>query len=431
MKPAIVICMALLTFYQPLVTSKNPHILFIVADDLGWNDVGFRNSEIHSPTLDKMAEAGIILNSSYVQPVCSPSRASFMSSYFPFRLGLQHKTIIASQKAYLPADVITLPQRLRELGYATHIVGKWHLGFCNWNYTPTFRGFDSFYGFYNAREDYYNHTGSRDAYDFRSNTSVEVAAKGHYSADLFSAKVVEIIKSHDPSRPLFIYLPFQSVHDPLQVPEEYVQRYCSKVVKESRRLYCGMVAALDEAVTNVTSTMQEAGLWEDTIVFFTTDNGGPIPEGADNWPLRGSKGTLWEGGTRGTAFIYSQSWLNKTGYTYNGLFHAVDWYPTILSAAAGSKANHLLEKTDIDGISQWQALLQNGPSPRDEFVYNIDEIDQNGALRLGRYKLIEGRPGTIGQDVEETDDLNIYDEAWDRAVDSSDMSPLLSCHLSD
>ncbi|KAK7507327.1 hypothetical protein BaRGS_00001262 [Batillaria attramentaria] len=365
-----------------------PNIFFIVADDLGWNDVSWRDPDMHTPVLTKLAKEGVILGQSYVQPVCSPSRAAFMSGMYPFHVGLQHESLRATQKAYLPGDITTLPQHLKKLGYSTHMAGKWHLGFCNWKYTPTYRGFDTFVGFYNAVQDYYTHIGHRHGYDFRHNEKVYYAANGTYSANIFTSHIQDVVMSHNDSSPLFVYLPYQSVHGPLQVPEDYVKKYCSHVHNVTRRTKCGMIAALDEAVGNVTSALKARNMLDNTLILFSTDNGGPVHHGANNWPLRGSKATLWEGGTRALAFLHAPKLLQKSGYTYNGLIHAVDWLPTFVEAAGGGEVD------GIDGVSQWKNLVAGSlPSPRSEFVYNIDELKNNSGLRQGKFKLLQGKPG--------------------------------------
>ncbi|KAK7481486.1 hypothetical protein BaRGS_00027248 [Batillaria attramentaria] len=364
-----------------------PHIIFIVADDLGWNDVNWRAPDMHTPTLNKLAQSGIILNNSYVQPLCSPSRSAFMSGYFPFHTGLQHGVIMPQQQAYLPGNLTTLPEALKTLGYAAHAVGKWHLGFCNWKYTPTYRGFDSFLGYYNAAEDYYTHHVGI-GYDFRNNKNVDREDEGKYSAYLFADRALDILKTHNQSQPLFLYLPFQSVHGPLEVPEVYETMYCSKTKNESRRTKCGMVAILDEAIGNITSYLESTTYMDNLLIIFTTDNGGPVWDAGNNWPLRGAKATLWEGGSRGTGFIYSKTLINNKGTVHNGLMHAVDWFPTIMSIVGGEAP------PGIDGVSQWESLLNGSPSPRTEFVYNIDEMLKNAAIRSGDWKLIQGSPAS-------------------------------------
>lgn len=385
---SVIAVVLILVHASGVATQKpRPHIVVIIADDLGWCDVGWCSPNLPTPSLNRLASEGVLLNASYVQPSCSPSRSAFMSGRYPFHLGLQHETIVAGYPHFLPDDKPILPQTLKSLGYATHAIGKWHLGFCDWRYTPTRRGFDSFYGFYNAAEDYYNHT-TKDGYDFRDNERVDFSAKDSYSTHLFADRAVKIIREHDASRPLFVYLAFQAVHGPEQVPKSYVERYCSHIPEPNRQLKCGMIAALDEAVKNVTLALQQSGLADSTLLLFTTDNGGPVNEFSSNWPLRGGKTKVWEGGTRGVAFLHAPKLLKKSGYTYNELIHFVDWYPTFVEAAGGGRVRN------IDGVSQWSNLLEGSPGPRKEFIYNIDEVDQIFAIRLGPYKLIDGYPGS-------------------------------------
>lgn len=371
-------------------SSRRPHIVLIVADDLGWADVGWRDSEMYTPVLDHLAREGVILDQAYMQSSCTPSRAALMTGRYPFRVGLQHTTISAARAQYLTDDVRILPQYLKDLGYATHIVGKWHLGFCNWRYTPTYRGFDTFYGYYNAAEGYYNHTGKKNGYDFRDNLQVDWSAMGHYSTHLFAARAQRIIRNHNPSQPLFLYLPFQGVHGPFEVPEHYIQNHCAQVEDDARRIHCGMVAALDEAIGNVTRTLEEAGLLNNALLVFSTDNGGPTKKGSSNWPLRGSKTTLWEGGNRAVSFLYGRSLLQQARTTYTGLIHVVDWLPTLMGVA-GSDGNNI--PSDIDGMNLWSHISTGRDSPRREFVYNINDVKDNAALRLGKYKLIQGKAG--------------------------------------
>lgn len=376
------------SIYVGDVTCSPPHIIFIVADDLGWNDVGWHNEQMYTPNLDKLAKEGVILNSSYVQQLCTPSRSCFMTGYYPYHTGLQHDVIHPMRPAFLPSNFTTFPQQLKKLGYATHMVGKWHLGFCNWKYTPTFRGFDSFMGFYCGMGDYYTHL-REGWYDFRFNKTVYRPPKNKYSAEIFAEHAVNIINSLDPNaQPLYLYLPFQSVHVPLEVPERFSNIY-KNITTENRRTYCGMVSALDEAVGNITSALKSRGFLKNAIIVFTTDNGGPTfsTTAANNLPLRGSKNTLWEGGTKGAAFVYSETLLQKTRYVNTELIHAVDWFPTLLTLAGGTP------DASMDGRNQWPTISQGAKSARTEFVYNIDEIANNSAIRVGKYKLIQGDPG--------------------------------------
>ncbi|KAK7476921.1 hypothetical protein BaRGS_00031860, partial [Batillaria attramentaria] len=257
----------------------------------------------------------------------------------------------------------------------------WHLGMCNWKYTPTYRGFDSYFGYYNGAEDYYTHI-TNSGYDMRLNTSVARDPSKRHFDYLFTQHALDVIQGHDdPNTPLFLYLPFHLCHAPLQVPAKYENMY-KQIQTKDRRIYCGMVSMMDEAFDIITQALQQAGLMDNTLLIFTTDNGGPVAFGANNWPLRGAKTTFWEGGTRGAGFVYSSSLLTKTGYVNNGMMHAVDWFPTILHLAG------VQPDSKIDGVNQWDMLSTGGDSKREEFVYNIDTI-------LNNYKLMTGSPGTF------------------------------------
>ncbi|XP_025088544.1 arylsulfatase B-like [Pomacea canaliculata] len=373
-----------------LMTSGRPppHIVFIVADDLGWNDVGWHNPLIKTPNLDRLAAEGVTLNASYMFPICSPSRASFMTGYYAFRTGLQHIPIIHFKTMYLPSRFTLLPELLKRQGYATHVVGKWHLGFCNWRYTPRRRGFDSFLGYLGGQEGHYNHSNGKveEGYDLRFNEDILPDPNQEYGEMLFARRAVEIIDNHNPKKPLFLYLPLQAVHSPIEAPQRFLDLY-PDTVPDYRQVYSGMVSVIDEFVGNVTSALERRGFMDNLLLIFTSDNGATPEYAGNNWPLRGGKFSLWEGGTRVPGFVYSRTLLKKTGYTSNELIHAVDWFPTILHLAGKSAGDH------VDGLNLWRTLSEGEPSPRTEFVYNIDEVDQNAAIRMGDYKLIVGEPG--------------------------------------
>ncbi len=318
-----------------------------------------------------------------------------MSGYYPYHTGLQDGVIGVNEAKHLPANLTILPQKMKQLGYATHMVGKWHLGFCNWKYTPTERGFDSYLGYYSGMEGYYTHRRfeppAEDGLDFRFNKSVNQDDKGKYSAYVFAERAVEIIKTHNKSTPLYLYLPFQSVHAPLEVPKKYEDMYIEVQTKD-RRTYCGMVTALDEAVGNITKALEETGLMDNLFMVFTSDNGGPYYEAANNLPLRGAKSTLWEGGTKGAGFVYSKNLMKKTGYLNTGMMHAVDWYPTLVELAGGENTD-----SNMDGVSQYEMLINGGQTKRNEFVYNIYGKTKSAAIRYGDLKLIAGSPGLFNK----------------------------------
>ncbi|XP_002739676.1 arylsulfatase B-like [Saccoglossus kowalevskii] len=393
-----------------------PNIVFILADDLGWHDVGYHDSIIRTPNIDKLAAEGVKLENYYVTPLCTPTRAVLMTGRYQIHTGMQHGVLMAQEPRCLPTDEVLMPQKLKESGYTTHMVGKWHLGFYKWACTPNHRGFDTFFGMYLAGGDYFNHTrlchGRRlAAWDLRDGDQV-VAPEyvGKYSTIVFAEKAQEIIKKHDPTNPLFLYLSFQAVHAPLQVPERYINMYKDDIRDESRRIYAGMTTCMDEAIGNVTRTLARRGLLDNTIIVFSSDNGGAKLYGASNYPLRGQKGTLYEGGVRAPAFVYSPLLSNRVrGTATHELMYVGDWFPTFLHLAGGN----LHGVKPLDGVNQWHTVSAAMPSKRTEIVHNIEplrgkpprvkdepwltnpyfDIRVMASIRVGEWKLITGRKG--------------------------------------
>ena len=260
--PSVILPFLLLQIKDARKALKQPHIVLIVADDLGYNDVPWHNPTIISPHLQDLAKTGVILEQNYVQPKCAPSRAALMTGRYPFHTGRQHESLPPQMPTGLSTKYRLLPQRLQEVGYKTHAVGKWHLGFCDWDYTPTRRGFGTFFGFYTHGADYYERLagdseGGVKGYDLRSNESVTHEGEGEYSAHLFSRKAAEVIHNHERKSPMFLYLAFQSIHKPIQVPDQYSRRYqpYGKLSKDSKRK--GMRNAPDELVKNVTIALKQ------------------------------------------------------------------------------------------------------------------------------------------------------------------------------
>ncbi|XP_005099750.2 arylsulfatase B [Aplysia californica] len=368
--------------------AEKPNVIFIVADDLGWNDVGYTNPDVISPNIDFLAKSGVILDQYYVQPLCSPSRTAFMTGVYPYRLGLQHLVVMNNQDVCVPLDRKMLPQLLKENGYSTHMMGKWHLGFCKWECTPTYRGFDSFYGFYSGGEDHYSK--EVNGFDFRNNTEVCRDGAKNYSTYQYADRMEQIVRGHDPKNPLFMYMAFQNVHMPMQVPEKYTAMY-PHIQNENRKYLSAMVTAVDDAIGRLITSLKQKGIYNNTLIIFTSDNGGWTSYGGNNYPLRGGKISIFEGGTRVVGFLHGPM-LARKGGKFDGLMHAVDWFPTIAEAAGIQN-----KEPDQDGMSQWSAINSRGPALRQEVVYNLDyhslPLQGQAAIRVGDYKLIEGFPG--------------------------------------
>ncbi|KAL7643639.1 UNVERIFIED_CONTAM: hypothetical protein RMT77_005622 [Armadillidium vulgare] len=384
--------------WQSESSKSRPNIIFILADDLGWNDVGFHGSNlISTPNIDALAYSGVILNNYYVQPLCTPSRGSFLTGMYPIHTGLQHHVILSTTPYGLPLNFTLFPHYLKGLGYSTRLVGKWHLGHFRKEYTPTFRDFESHYGYWTGVIDYYNYTdafetGGSAGYDFRRDMKIEYPKIGTYATDLFTDESVKIIYEHDPSKPLFLFLSHLATHvggnpgTPLQAPEEDIQRF-SHIEDEARRIYAAMLWKLDESVGRVIKALQDNNMLHNSIVVFTTDNGGDASGhsggAASNWPLRGSKFTMWEGGVRGSACVWS-SLINDPGRVSMEMMHITDWFPTLYHAVGGSEST--LPK--MDGMNVWESIQGNSPSPRKEILVNIDSIDNGASIKVGDWKLL-------------------------------------------
>ncbi len=357
--------------------SRRPNIVYILADDLGWGDVGFHGSEIKTPNIDRLATAGARLEQFYVQPVCSPTRAGLMTGRYPIRHGLQVGVVRPWAQYGLPLEERTLPQALKEAGYETAIVGKWHLGHFEPAYLPTRRGFDHQYGHYNGALDYFTHI--RDG-GFDWHRDDKVSRDEGYTTFLNAREAARLITEHNVSKPLFLYVPFNAVHAPHQVPEKYKEPYAQ--LKEPRRTYAGMVAAMDEAIGTIIAALENKGLRQNTLIIFSSDNGGPAPgRVTSNGPLRAGKGTLYEGGTRVAAFATWDGRI-KPGSIVNEPLHIVDWYPTLLNLVGVS----LEQKLPLDGRDAWPTIAEGKPSPHSEILLN--STPQNGAIRVGDWKLV-------------------------------------------
>ncbi|XP_066269873.1 arylsulfatase B-like isoform X9 [Branchiostoma lanceolatum] len=408
-KGALLLLLITAVLYDGSSSSKAtqpPHIILIVADDLGWNDVSFHGSDqIPTPNLDSLAYSGVILGNYYVSPICTPTRSAIMTGRHPIHTGLQHGVIIGAQPYGLGLNETVLPQYLKQLGYATRMVGKWHLGHHAWEFTPTYRGFDSYYGYLTGKDNYYDHTDDESnskeevrilgykGLDLRNGTEPVWTENGTYSTELFATEAERIIASHDTSKPLFLYLPHQAVHsgnpdNPLQAPQKYIDKF-PHIQHPGRRTFAAMVSALDDAVGNVTKALSARGMLENSVIIFTTDNGGPAAgfdmNYASNWPLRGVKNTLWEGGVHGTGFVHSPL-IKQPKRTTHELLHVCDLLPTIYTLAGGDST----ELKNLDGTNVWETISRGVESPRVEVLHNIDPKRKTAALRYSDYKIILG-----------------------------------------
>jgi arylsulfatase A-like enzyme len=391
-KMRLAFCLFLLAIAA--TAAERPNILFILADDLGSHDVGWRGSEIKTPNLDKLAFGGARLEQFYVQPVCSPTRAALLTGRYPIRHGLQVGVVRPWAQYGLPLEERTLAQALKEAGYVTGIFGKWHLGHFAPEYLPTRRGFDRQYGHYNGALDYFEHT--RDG-GFDWHRDDKVCRDEGYSTRLLAQETAKFIREHDGAKPFFAYVPFTAVHAPFHVPEKYKEPYAS--MQGNRRIYAAMTTAMDEAVGQILAAVEARGWRTNTLILFASDNGGPNPGRLSrNGPLRAGKGTIYEGGVKACAFANWPGQI-KSNSVVNAPLHIVDWYPTLLKLA-GAK---LEQKLPLDGRDAWAAIAKGEPSSHDAILINATPV--KGALRMGDWKLVvngglaESADGEEGEDA--------------------------------
>ncbi|MCE9589566.1 MAG: arylsulfatase [Planctomycetes bacterium] len=371
--------------------ANRPNIIHIVADDLGWKDVGFNGcTDIKTPNLDKLAAGGARLTQFYVQPMCTPTRAALMTGRYPFRYGLQ-TAVIPSVSAYgLDTSEWLMPQSLKEAGYKTAIIGKWHLGHADKKYWPRQRGFDYQYGAMIGELDYFTHEEHGVLDWFRDNQPVKEEG---YTTTLIGKDAARLIEQHDASTPLYLYLTFNAPHTPYQAPKEYIDRY-PNIEDPTRRTYAAMVTCLDDEIGRVVAALEKKNMRGNTLILFHSDNGGTrnamfagvmadmskvkIP--CDNGPYREGKGTLYEGATRVCALANWPGHIRPGAV--DGLIHAVDMYPTLAGLAGASTA----KCKPLDGLNVWETIAQGKASPRTEIVYNVEPF--RGAVRQGDWKLI-------------------------------------------
>jgi len=379
---------------------KPPHIIVIVIDDLGWNDVSWHNPDSMTVHLGKYAREGIILDRHYVHTKCSPSRAALLTGRYAWKMGRQRGAIERFQPTGLSTRYKLLPQMLKKAGYRTHAVGKWHLGYCNNDFLPTRRGFDTFFGMYQQSTHYrsrmitcssFKFSKDMIGYDLRRNESVSKDYHRRYAPNMYSKEARKIIEEHDSSKPLFLYLPLMSIHSPHvgNAPKRYRHLYDSGTnsgFKSSEKMREILLASVDYALHKVFVDLKMRGMFDNSVILVTTDNGGGPWN--SNLPLKGSKETLYEGGIRGASFITSPL-LNISGYTYPGLVHITDWVPTLLGLAG------LQQPDGMDGVDVWDSLSNNLTSPRNTIIHNIDEDlhkdTWQATITRDRWKLIWGQ----------------------------------------
>ncbi len=382
------------------LATDQPNILLIVADDLGWSDVGWHAGFAKTPRLDALVREGVELDRHYVQPVCTPTRTALMSGRYPGRFGPH--TLAPSNLRAMPRGTTTLASALQSLGYSTAMAGKWHLG-ARQEWGPQHYGFTRSYGTMTGAADPWTHKYRKgELEDTWHRNGVRLDEVGN-ATELVAAEAVRFIEEN--RTPWFVYVPFHAVHTPVDAPKEYKALYDGVVFdrdperQDSRLRMAAMVSQLDAKVGQLMDAVERTGQRNRTLVIFTSDNGGieslknayvgevgHSPLNSENDPLRGQKGTLYEGGTRVCAFA---NWPGKLApRKHTGPMHAVDWFPT-LAAVAGFKPDSDLR---WDGINQWPALTNAQPADQQRQIYIA--MTNGQSLHQGEWKLIRTKNRT-------------------------------------
>lgn len=391
MKSTFALLFSLLLSAVAALAAEKPNIIVILADDLGNADLGYRGSKIKTPNIDALAKSGVRLESYYGQQLCTPARAALMTGRYPMRHGLQTFVIFPGHKYGLPTDEVTLPQALKDAGYSTWMVGKWHLGHADKKYWPQNRGFEHFYGNLVGEVDYF--TKERGGLvDWQRNG--KFFREQGYHTTLIGDEAVKLIEAQDKAKPFFLYFAALAVHAPLQAPKDEINAYKDVFQDEEKRAYAAMLTHLDTQVGRLVAALEKKGVRDNTLIFFTSDNGGirkmkaHAPGGkpaqnppASNGELRDGKSSLYEGGVRLPAIVNWPAKLKPA--VVNEPLHHVDLMPTLLAiAGAHGSADH-----PFDGKDAWATLADGAPSPHEDILINVELF--RGAIRKGNWKLVK------------------------------------------
>ena len=379
--------------------NAKPNLVFVLVDDWGFADVSFRNPAISSPNFERLAtKEGLILDRHYVFKYCSPSRASFLTGRFPHHAHQWNPP----QSGLVGANInmTMIPAKLKTAGYKTHMVGKWHEGFYLKKFLPVNRGFDTMSGFLGGAEDHMTQE-IICAVDYWKNDAIDTR-NGTYDDYIYVEDLSKILTEHNPSDPFFLYLPLHNVHAPLQAPDEFLNLYPLNSTCSDRRTIQAMVSVADNVTGFVVKLLKDKGMWDNTLLVVSADNGGAPCEGS-NYPLKGSKMTFYEGGVRSLAFV-SGGLLpsDRREKTTEGFIHIADWYTTFCQLAGVDPDDSGTGKFPVDGMNVWPIITGENEKTQHEQIplgYHFDfssNSNYEGALIVGNHKLIVGSQGREG-----------------------------------
>lgn len=395
----------LLCFIIHTVLSFKENIIIMLFDDMGWADVGYHNPKIKTPNLDEMAK--IRLENYYTHPTCSPSRVSLMTGKFSFNVGI-NKAMLGMNPYGIEKEYTTMSGITKENNYTNYYIGKWHMGHSKRSYTPLGKSFDYFYGMLGPMGDHYENK-LETLHDLRENDKLLLNINKEYSTHLYTSKAIDIIKNHSKinNQDMFMIISHQVLHTPLMVPDKYLEmESCRNIINRNRRNYCGMLMTIDESIKNISMALKESGMWDNTYIFGTTDNGGQTWSGALNQPLRGIKNTLFEGGVKGVAFIGGGR--IQEYYDYHGLMHISDVMPTLLGLTGISVNN------SIDGHNLAQNIREK-TCPHDRIIVPY-LVGQEMTARNNKYKIIMNHHSDEYKYKDYDHELYVGETLFDKAV---------------
>ncbi len=361
---------------------KKPNIILILADDLGYADVGYHGSDIQTPNIDQLANEGVRLENFYVTPMCSPTRAGLLTGRYPIRFGMM-RAVLPPQRHYgLDPNEDMLPEMLARSGYAYRAaIGKWHLGKAEEKWLPINQGFTHFVGCYEGAIDYFSH--HRDGkLDWHKNGKL-YEQKG-YSTDLIAEESVSFINSVPKDEPYFLYVPFNAPHSPFQAKKSDLLKYPNR--KGKSKTYAAMVDCMDQGIGKILEAIEKRGDLDNTFILFMSDNGGVNGIG-DNTPMKGSKLTTYEGGIRVAAIAYMKNSKISGGKINTDRMGYIDIFPTIKELARNRES----VINELDGTSILASLNGTEILPTRDWYTYIDQNDdrrQRLAVHSGNWKAV-------------------------------------------
>ena len=387
-----------------LAVNSQPHIVLVLVDDLGWANVGYHrdtpSSKVDTPNIDSLVEEGLELDQHYTFSVCGPSRCSLLSGRLPIHVSDKNRNIAVhnsadpvSGYAGIPRYMTTLGTKMKEGGYATHVVGKWNVGMATNDHTPEGRGFDSSLIYFSSSNDYYSQQqGECDGIDivdlWDSGSPAQQLSGTGYEESIFRDRILEIIDDHPTSTPLFLYYAPHIAHTPFQVPDANLTAY-EFIDDDDQKYYVAMVKYLDDVIGEIVDALKARDMWTDTLLVVSSDNGGGVLAGGNNYPLKGSKASDWQGGVRVNAFV-SGGYLptDMQGQKTEGYIHLADWYATFCGLAGVDPTDELAASAglpEIDSLDMWLLISgENSTSPRTDIPISYN------ALISGDYKILTG-----------------------------------------